>query len=67
LRYELNGGAIDERLGIVERNPRRMATTQFAKRTIIAALALGLVVGFGAGTWWWSGTVSTLRERVALF
>jgi hypothetical protein len=32
---------------------------------IISAVAIGL--GFGVATLWWSGTVSTLRERLSLY
>jgi hypothetical protein len=33
---------------------------------VFLALVIGAIGGFGAATFWWSGTVSTLRERVAL-
>jgi hypothetical protein len=29
------------------------------------AIVIGAICGFGVATFWWSGTVSTLRERVA--
>ncbi len=32
---------------------------------IFLALVIGAIAGFGAATFWWSGTVGTLRERVA--
>ena len=40
----------------------RAAPWSFA---FVSVMALGL--GFGASTLWWSGTVSTLRERVSLY
>jgi hypothetical protein len=36
-----------------------------AKWATAVALVLGVGVGFGAATLWWSGTTATLRERVA--
>lgn len=33
---------------------------------IFLAFAIGGIAGFGASSFWWSGTVSTLREHVSL-
>lgn len=33
---------------------------------LFVALVIGAICGFGAATFWWTGTVATLRERVAL-
>jgi hypothetical protein len=30
------------------------------------AIVIGAICGFGVATFWWSGTVSTLRERIVL-
>jgi hypothetical protein len=36
-----------------------------AKWAVTIALVLGAGVGFGVASLWWTGTVSTLRERLA--
>lgn len=36
-----------------------------ARWAIWIALVVGAISGFGVGTFWWSGTVSILRERIS--
>jgi hypothetical protein len=33
---------------------------------VVVAAVVSAAVGFGAATFWWSGTVATLRERIVL-
>lgn len=40
-------------------------TVKAAKWAVFVAMILGAGAGFGVASLWWTGTVSTLRERLA--